>query len=1288
MKKTLLAFLCCFSVQLVFAQIRLDSIPSGTGVSELLENHFLADNMILVGDNFYGNWSNIRIFSNGQSTIGLDSGIFLSTGDSDEALQHPDSLMNSDLPEGAINSIIQLINGLHEGEDSQIFELYFVPVGDSVSFDFVLASEHYEALECMEDYDRLEVQLISVDVDPQVRNLNLSHVPGKPNIPVNSNTVNRGFGIDGEIGCVSQDSDWEANSQYYHGSHPDLAFNGFTKVISTTPVEVIPYQQYRLIISLSEGDGPSYDSGLFLGKGSFTSFIDWPVQYEIIRTFFEFCDTLRVGNLEITEEGAYFARITEPYSPIDTFYQLQAYKIREEVTIDYGICPGDTLIISGNIVTAPANIEEFGTSYEGCDSITHHIVKWSRSSVDSIYYQHRLCIGDTLFILDTFLIETTVYQVNTNGGLCDTAYFYIAEFGEMVERVETIFACPGDTLELLGKTVTETTLLADTLISETACDTLLVHKVVFQELEFSVEDLTFCFGDTIEMRYGEQFEVIDLARVDSANIDPHLVLRDGPGVEIESPISIKGFGATTQVMDLEGVAEICLTLEHSWLYDLEIFVTAPNGSQVVLQNQRFITRVHYLGEPIDGEPPGLEIPGVGYQYCWTMEASRTMTELSDMEPHRRTIPAGNYLPHGGFQAFSASLVDGIWKLTIQDLWGEDNGFLFDWHIRFSNTPTDSITRQGWFTSNDNLLQDSVSLVGALPVGDYPFDYFVETAGECYLDTTLNLQIRDRPDLPVRIDTFLCEPGFVFDQWIDSSGSYKLNFGPPIYCESATTELIVRVRDSISAQLSLVGSQDTYTFTVTDLEGEQVLIDFGDGQSSTEQMPTYTYVEAGSYQPSATISNGCDTITLLFPIVTVPDRYSATGYIVTGPWSGNIEGISEVEVLAKSAENTYPDKSTNENGEYIFYDLWINSSFNLQPSKNDDPLNGLDIADLIRLSRHLNGSYLFTYPEQTLAADLDCDAMITNQDILELRSFLLEPGKEFPDSCASWMFWPQNYPLEDVSSPFDHPVDISIDSIQADTAGLNFYGVKRGDIGGNATAARGGAPPDSLFLRLKNGYVPKGEQVRLDFRVENFDKLVGFQAELRYDTTALDFEGLMLGEVPGLAEEHFGLSKVQEGIIRVVWLDILGNNYSLADGTLAFGLHFVAKQEIIDRSEHIAIDFREFNAASFNAELVEGPVALKIDFLTGLRESDQQPFRLLQNQPNPFSKTTIIPFYLPKACQARLTILNLAGQVVLQEEGQYGAGDHREEIHLDAPGIYYYVLTTPWGRLSKRMVLTR
>lgn len=1288
MKKTLLAFLCMYLAQICLAQMQLNSISEDWWQNDLAKDYFLADDIILLQATLLADYSGVTTFDYGLSTVGLESGVFICTGNAYEVLQAPDTLMSGDLDEWDLTDDFFEQTGLTPAEDLQILVLYFIPVGNSISFEFVFASEHYEGLECVEKADDLTIHLISWDAEGNTSFLSLSHVPGKPNVPLNSNTVNKRNSLEEDTECVLLDPDWSQNSRYYQGSHPGIAFNGFTKVITSAPAPVVPYRPYQLVISLSEGDNPSHDSGVFLGKSSFTSHGDVPVQYEIIDTTIHFCDTLRYENLVITESGDFIVPLNLPSSPVDSFLWIWANKTEKRTNRYYEICPGDTLSIAGQAIYEPKVLEENGLTAEGCDSTTIHRVSFAEFSVDSIYQYHQLCSGDTLFLADTFFTYTTKYRARTNLGRCDTTIFHDINFVQHPERMERILACVGDTVHLLGQTITDETMLVDTIPTGDFCDSLVYYHVVFSGLEFSADTLLYCTNDTMLLTYGVEFLAIDTSRMNSIRFSIPIPIQTIERGMAESILNINSFDNANTVSELGGVAEICVNLEHSFFNQLDLQVTAPNGKEVFLNRHVFTISEYSLGEPIDHDS-NLLVPGKGYQYCWNMTALNTMIGHSYLYSDS-PLPAGRYLPEESFEEFNSSPANGQWRLTASSLYESYNGHLFDWSIRFARPPVDGIRRQGWSLINDdlNLVQDSLSLYGNLPVGGYKFEYFLETQDRCFVDTALSVLIADQPPLLEEIDTFLCAPAYMFGQWIDTSGVYGFEFAPPDYCESINTSLNVQMWDSIQADLTVNGEQNLYHFLVETTGNEQVLIDLGNGEVRQQREISYTYSNGGTFQPTATVYNPCDTIVILFPELNIPSSFEATGKVETGLWTSEVEGIANVLLLSESVFFPFPPTLTSGDGFFQHEDLWKFASFRLRPFKNNDPLNGLDIADLIRLSRQLNGSSLFSHPEQTLAADLDCDAMISNQDLLELRSFLLEPGKVFPDSCASWIFWPQNYALDDFSSPFGHPISISIDSIQADTTGLDFYGAKRGDIGGNADAARGGAPPDSLFFRLKNGFVAANDSLRLDFRVENFEELVGFQVELKYDTSAMEYQEVVLGEVPGLSAEHFGLSKVEEGVIRIVWLDILGNAYSLEDGALAFGLRFLTKLDIEDRRDHIAIDSRDLSAVAFNAELVEGPVALKIDLITDLTASNVLPFELLQNRPNPFKESTFVSFTLPKACQASLSILSLAGKQVLQIDKQYTVGQHTEEIHLDVPGIYYYVLTTPWGRLSKRMVLTR
>ncbi|NOR44966.1 MAG: T9SS type A sorting domain-containing protein [Candidatus Delongbacteria bacterium] len=83
--------------------------------------------------------------------------------------------------------------------------------------------------------------------------------------------------------------------------------------------------------------------------------------------------------------------------------------------------------------------------------------------------------------------------------------------------------------------------------------------------------------------------------------------------------------------------------------------------------------------------------------------------------------------------------------------------------------------------------------------------------------------------------------------------------------------------------------------------------------------------------------------------------------------------------------------------------------------------------------------------------------------------------------------------------------------------------------------------------------------------------------------------------------------------------------------------------------------------------------------------------LYQNYPNPFNPETKINFSLNKDSKVKLTIYNVAGQMVKQViDEELTAGFHSKIFNADNlnSGIYYYTLKTENNKISKKMVLVK
>ncbi|MFN5364352.1 MAG: T9SS type A sorting domain-containing protein [Bacteroidota bacterium] len=83
------------------------------------------------------------------------------------------------------------------------------------------------------------------------------------------------------------------------------------------------------------------------------------------------------------------------------------------------------------------------------------------------------------------------------------------------------------------------------------------------------------------------------------------------------------------------------------------------------------------------------------------------------------------------------------------------------------------------------------------------------------------------------------------------------------------------------------------------------------------------------------------------------------------------------------------------------------------------------------------------------------------------------------------------------------------------------------------------------------------------------------------------------------------------------------------------------------------------------------------------------FSMAQNIPNPTTGSTVVPFNLPAACLAEWEITDVSGRIVQFFRREYPAGANVESFDMsNYSGMYYYRLKTPFGCLSKSMLIVR
>ncbi len=264
-----------------------------------------------------------------------------------------------------------------------------------------------------------------------------------------------------------------------------------------------------------------------------------------------------------------------------------------------------------------------------------------------------------------------------------------------------------------------------------------------------------------------------------------LALPDGDGTSYETSIDLNQFSPGQILTDIDDLLGICVNMEHSWLRDLEISITCPDGTSVVMHNHAgHVGGEVYLGIPIDGD--GINpTPGEGFDYCWTPNSTNgTWIEYSNTH-HPQTLPSGDYSSYQSLDALEGCPLNGQWTIKVTDLWAIDNGYIFSWGIHFAEhlfpnleTFKPDIINHQWVNNPSIFYYSADSIVSAPQyAGIASFNYTTENSFGCKSDTTVSIEVLP-PNDP---DCFECADNFfpLQDTTICEGDSVVLTTSPPI-----------------------------------------------------------------------------------------------------------------------------------------------------------------------------------------------------------------------------------------------------------------------------------------------------------------------------------------------------------------------------------------------------------------------------------------------------------------------------------------------------------------------------
>lgn len=234
-----------------------------------------------------------------------------------------------------------------------------------------------------------------------------------------------------------------------------------------------------------------------------------------------------------------------------------------------------------------------------------------------------------------------------------------------------------------------------------------------------------------------------------------------------------GFAAGTTIADVNDIESLCFEMEHSFVGDLVISLSCPNGQQVVLHQQGgggVNLGVAVQADNVDCSDP--TTIGTPYQYCFTNTATQTWVQaIAGGAAVGNILPAGDYAPVQPLSNLVGCPTNGVWTFSVIDNWGADDGTIFSFALTLDPSyypqvvtfqPQIGLNADSSFWSSSvagfisNLSPDGNTVtVNPTAAGVYPLSCYVTDNFGCDYDSTFFITVEDNAIVFAGNDTTIC-----------------------------------------------------------------------------------------------------------------------------------------------------------------------------------------------------------------------------------------------------------------------------------------------------------------------------------------------------------------------------------------------------------------------------------------------------------------------------------------------------------------------------------------------------
>ncbi len=244
----------------------------------LISNVFLGEGVEVLEVTFTGNNQSVGFFNQAEDEVGINRGIVMSTGRATSnggiGVDQTGNEQSSSTMGTAIADpdLLAITNGV-EVNDMVRYSITFVPISDTLRFNYVFGSEEYPEYVCSSFNDVFGFFISGPGISGPYSNdaENIALIPGT-NLPVTINNLNPGqVGANGDaINCQAPNGSLDYSAFYNdnNNSSNQPVYDGFTSVLTAEAV-VEPCSTYTIKLVIADVSDGLFDSGVFLEAKSF-----------------------------------------------------------------------------------------------------------------------------------------------------------------------------------------------------------------------------------------------------------------------------------------------------------------------------------------------------------------------------------------------------------------------------------------------------------------------------------------------------------------------------------------------------------------------------------------------------------------------------------------------------------------------------------------------------------------------------------------------------------------------------------------------------------------------------------------------------------------------------------------------------------------------------------------------------------------------------------------------------------------------------------------------------------